>query len=169
MGFQSKMGATATKTSLKKWSRAAPNFYLVYFISFNSSNVGNFFCSWILKDCIKVQEKKRKVVVLCSRPRQNEKIGTFTLQSCNDGQEMYRFKRKCNARAELLFCKSKPTAFLPFSLPSPSSLSFLFNKHGLRDRPKNIHREKPGIKGKIWAGMTWWKTLLDTRTLRTRC
>ena len=29
--------------------------------------------------CIKVQEKKRKVVVLCSRPRQNVKLGTFTL------------------------------------------------------------------------------------------
>ena len=27
-----------------------------------------------LKDCIKVQEKKKKVVVFCSRPRQNVKL-----------------------------------------------------------------------------------------------
>ena len=30
--------------------------------------------------------------------------------------------KKRDARAELLFCQSKPFAFLPFSLPSPSSL-----------------------------------------------
>ena len=46
--------------------------------SFDSSNVGEFFWSWILKDSIKVQEKKKKVV-LCSRPRHNVKLGTFTL------------------------------------------------------------------------------------------
>ena len=35
-------------------------FHLVYFVK-----------------CIKVQEKKKKVVVLCSRPRQNVNLGTF--------------------------------------------------------------------------------------------
>ena len=45
-------------------------------ITFNASNVGNFFL--ILKDCVKVQEKKREVVVLCSRPLQNVKLGIFT-------------------------------------------------------------------------------------------
>ena len=30
--------------------------------------------------------------------------------------------KKRDARAKLLFCLSKPFAFLPFSLPSPSSL-----------------------------------------------
>ena len=30
--------------------------------------------------------------------------------------------KKRDARAELLFCQSKPIAFLPFSLTSPSSL-----------------------------------------------
>ena len=35
--------------------------------------------------------------------------------------------KKCDARAGLLFCKSKPTSFLPFSLPSPSSLLKLPN------------------------------------------
>ena len=45
----------------------------VYSISFNSSDFGKFFRSSILQDCIKVQEKKKKVVFLCSRPRQNMK------------------------------------------------------------------------------------------------
>ena len=31
----------------------------------------------MLKDCIELQEKKEKVVVLCSSPPQNEKLGTF--------------------------------------------------------------------------------------------
>ena len=31
-------------------------------------------------------------------------------------------QKKRDARAKLLFCRSKPVAFLPFSLPSPSSL-----------------------------------------------
>ena len=38
--------------------------YRAYSISFNSSNVGEFFWSWILKDCMTVHEKKKKVVVL---------------------------------------------------------------------------------------------------------
>ena len=47
-----------------------------YSIPFNSSNVGKLFWSWILKNCIKVQEKKKKVVVFCFRPRQNMKLGS---------------------------------------------------------------------------------------------
>ena len=52
----------------------------------------------MLKDSIKVQKEKKKVVVLFSRPRQNVNLGTFTLLSCNDGKA-----KKC-ARAKLLFC-----------------------------------------------------------------
>ena len=37
-----------------------------------------FFWIWILKNFIKVQEKKTKVVVVCSRPPQNVKLGIFT-------------------------------------------------------------------------------------------
>ena len=33
-----------------------------------------------------------------------------------------KFTKKRDARAKLLFCQFKPIAFLPFSLPSPSSL-----------------------------------------------
>ena len=47
----------------------------------------------------------KKVFVLCSRPRQNVKWGSFTWSSRNDDKEMY-----------------KMFLFLPFSLPSPSSL-----------------------------------------------
>ena len=61
----------ATKTLLKKWIRAASNF--IAFIPCRSIRqmLAIFFWSWVLKDCIKVQEKKKKIAVLCSRPRQN--------------------------------------------------------------------------------------------------
>ena len=36
-------------------------------------------------------------------------------------------RKKRDARAELLFCRSKPIAFLPLSLTSPSSLLKLLN------------------------------------------
>ena len=45
-----------------------------YSISFSSSNGGNFFWSWILKDWIKVQKRKIK-----SRSPQNMKLSIFTL------------------------------------------------------------------------------------------
>ena len=43
-----------------------------------SSNVREFFWSWILQDCIEVQTKKKEVVVLCSRPPQTVKFFIFT-------------------------------------------------------------------------------------------
>ena len=56
----------ATKTSLKiKCVHAASKFVVLY-ISFILSNAGEFFGSWILKDSIKVQKKKKRVI-LCSR------------------------------------------------------------------------------------------------------
>ena len=104
--------ATATKTSFKKGISATANF-----IARIQTRVGKFFSFG--KDCIKVQEKRKKVVVLCSRPRQNVELGTFTLQSCSCGKEMYK---KSDARSESLFCQSKPIAFLPLALPLQSSL-----------------------------------------------
>ena len=54
--------------------RAALNFIaLIPSCSICSSNVGKSFWSWILKHCIKVGEKKKKVV-LCFRPRQKVKL-----------------------------------------------------------------------------------------------
>ena len=55
--------------------------YRDYSNSINSSNVGNFcFWSWIVKDCIEVQEKKKKVVVLCSSPPQNVEFHVVVVQ-----------------------------------------------------------------------------------------
>ena len=50
--------------------------------------------------------KKTKIVVLCLRPSKNVK----------------KCPEKRGARAKLLICQTKPIAFLPFSLPSLSSL-----------------------------------------------
>ena len=80
--------------------------YRAYSISFISSNVGNIFLSWILKDCIKIQEKKQKVVVLFSRPQfhavvvhwwqRNVQTKVMHVQSC------------CFANLnQLLFCRSR--------------------------------------------------------------
>ena len=52
--------------------------YRAYSISFTQSNVGKLFWSLLPKDSIKVQEKKKKLVVLCSRLWQNVKLGTLT-------------------------------------------------------------------------------------------
>ena len=43
--------------------------YRSYSISFNSSDVGEFYFNSIVKDCIKVQKKKKEVVVftLCTK------------------------------------------------------------------------------------------------------
>ena len=61
------------------------------------------FCAVLLnsKDCMEVQGKKKKVIVLCSRPPQNVRLYIFTSLSCSDGKEMYK---KRDAREKLLFC-----------------------------------------------------------------
>ena len=87
--------------------------YRTYSISFNSSNVGKFFWSWILKDCIKVQKLKKKVVVLCSRPWQNVKLGTLisrcsraiTAKKCT--KSVMHVQSYCFATInQLSFCRS---------------------------------------------------------------
>ena len=62
-----------------KMEFALPQTYPACSISFNPSNVGECFWSWIIKDCIEVKEKKGNAVVLFSRPRgQIMKLGIFT-------------------------------------------------------------------------------------------
>ena len=80
-----------------------------YSISFNSSNVGKFFWSCILKDCIEVQGNKQKVV-------------RHSLSRCSHAATAKKCTKERDARAKLFFYFSKFLAFLPFSLPSPSSL-----------------------------------------------
>ena len=66
-----------------------------------------------------MQELKKKVVVLCSSPPQNLKIGISMLYSCIDGKEMYK-KAWCMCKIIVLLIK--PIAFLPLSLVSLSPL-----------------------------------------------
>ena len=63
---------------------------------------------------MKVQEKKRKVVVLCSRPRQNVKFGRFMSYSCATMAQKCR--KKPDPHAKLLFFQSMHIAFLPLPL-----------------------------------------------------
>ena len=93
--------------------------YRAYSLSFNSSKLGNFFWSWILKDCIEVQKKKKKVVTLPVHVLHDVKMPNFTF--CNRAVTGECTKKR-DARAELLFFQSKLIAFLPFSLTSQSSL-----------------------------------------------
>ena len=87
--------------------------YRAYSISFNSSNVGKFFWSWILKDCIKVQEKKKKVVVLCSHASTKREIRHFHVVIV---QRRLRNVQKCVMHVQsccfaninlLVFCRSR--------------------------------------------------------------
>ena len=52
----------------------------------------------MLKDCIKVQEKKKKVVVFCPRPRENV--------SCSHVRMAEKWTKTRDARAKLFFCLS---------------------------------------------------------------
>ena len=76
--------------------------YRFYSISFNLSNVGNLFWSWILNDSTEVQGKKKKVVclycVLCSRSPQNVKLAIFTSWSCSDGEEIQLFRERLSEK-----------------------------------------------------------------------
>ena len=78
-------------------------------ISFYSSNVGKSPWSWILKDSIKIQEKKNKVVVLYSRPRKNVKL--FALSRRSRATTAKKCTKKRDTRANLLLRQSKPVGF----------------------------------------------------------
>ena len=71
-----------------------------YSISFNSSNVGNFFWSWY-----RSSEKESRVLTSMSFTKhKNRHFHVVVVQKCTT---------KRDARAKLLFCQSKPIAFLP--------------------------------------------------------
>ena len=90
-----------------------------YSISFDSSKVGKFFWSLILKDCIREPEKKRKLVFLCSRPRQIVKLSTYMFVVV---QRRLRNEQKRVVRVQSCYLPKKLIAFLLFSLPSPLSM-----------------------------------------------
>ena len=108
------------KISLKKWIRTVSNF--VDLIRFHFLfNIGEFFWGWILKDRICV--KKKKIFVWCSPTplKRAHEIRKFHVIAAVVPRRL-RNVQKRDARAALLFCLWKPIAFLPFSLPSLSSL-----------------------------------------------
>ena len=100
-----------------------------YSISFNSSNVANFFWSWILKDCIENQVKKKQihylvfifsrsplkvylhghfhVVVVVQRRQRNVQKSVMHVQSrsfANVNVAAKKYTKKRDARAESFFC-----------------------------------------------------------------
>ena len=143
-----------------------------YPISFGSSNVGNFFWSWILKDCIKVQEKKKKVVVLCSRSQQNVKLGTLTFRAVvkrrlrNARKSMMHFQSCCFTNLNLLlFCRSRcrrrrrrPLLTVPTSRNSKTVARWNISydcAHAWRSHGTGEETEK-----KLWVSQNW-KLLFD--------
>ena len=59
-------------------SRAASNFIALIPSRLIRQMLAIFFWRWILTDCVKILEKKKKVVVLCVHPQKNVKLGIFT-------------------------------------------------------------------------------------------
>ena len=93
--------------------------YRAYSISFTSSNIGKCFWSWILKDCIKVQEKKRK---LLSCVPVLDKTWIQALSRCSRAMTAKKCTKKAWCTCKVVVLLIKPIPFLPFSLPSASSL-----------------------------------------------
>ena len=93
--------------------------YSAYSISFNLSNVGSFLelNSKILYRSSGKEKESRCLVFTFSTKREikafSHRSRAVTARKCT---------KKRDARAKMLFCQSKPTAFLPFLLTSPSSL-----------------------------------------------
>ena len=82
--------------------------YRAYSISLYSSDVGEFFLSWILKDCIRVQEKKlkKRVVVWCSRPQFH--VVVVKLRQQNVQNSVMHVQNCCFANLTLLlFCRPR--------------------------------------------------------------
>ena len=105
---------TAKKNNLRPFK-----LYRVHLEPLNSSNVGDFSWSWILKGFIHVQIEKGKFVVVCSRPPYNVALGAFTSQSCSERQKnvlksMMHVQSSCFAH--------KTNCFLTLLLSSSSSL-----------------------------------------------
>ena len=66
-----------------------------------------FFWSWIPKDCIEVQEKKKKVVVLCSRSKHFH-VAVVQWRQRNVQKSVIHVQSCCFANLSLLlFCRSR--------------------------------------------------------------
>ena len=138
---------------------------------FNLSNIGDFFGSWIRKECIQVQKNRKRKTLSCVHVRHKTWNKEFSRRSRGVTAKKGTIKR--DARAELLFCQSKPIAFLPFSLPLPSSLLKLPNivtsRPGRSDYPDGqlcrgltkeriVKGRRPPPRSNVWkvSCYTWW-------------
>ena len=77
---------------------------------------------WILKDCIKVQGKRKKIVALCARPPQNVKLGTFILHSRAVTANKFMYKKSVVPVQSSCFANLNLFLFLQLSLTSSWSL-----------------------------------------------
>ena len=105
--------ATATMTSLKNWICAASNFIALIPSRLILRMLPKFFWSWNLKDYIKVQEKKKKVVVFCSPSSTKREIRQFHVvvvqrRQRNVQKSVMHVQSCCFACLNLiLFCRSR--------------------------------------------------------------
>ena len=86
--------ATATKTSFEKSIRAPSNLMALIPSRLIRQMLANFF---EVEFCITAQAKKKRIVVLCSRPRQH------VLSLCSSATTAKKCTKKPDARAKLLF------------------------------------------------------------------
>ena len=124
--------------------------YRAFSISCTSSSVGKCFWNWILKDCIKVQEKKRKLLS-CVPVLDKTWIQAFS--RCSRATTAKKCTKKVWCTCKVVVLLIKPIAFLPFSLPSTSSLLKL----------PIIPRRRP-----LFGGSACWLFLLNAALSRGR-
>ena len=99
--------------SVKKWT-------CTYSILFNSSNVDKFVWCLILNGCTKVQGKNKKVVVLCSHPQQNVKLGTFMYSLTSPYRQFYNMDTSLIRRVCLV--PEKPKSHIPYLYSTDTSV-----------------------------------------------
>ena len=78
LGTLSNNDDDGSETMTKDMNLRPFKLYRVYLEPLNSSNVGDFSLSWILKDFIHVEIEKGKFVLVCPRPPYNVALGSFT-------------------------------------------------------------------------------------------
>ena len=100
-------------TYSKKWT-------CTYSILFNSSNVDKFVWCWIPNGCIKVREKNKKVVVLCSHPQQNVNSGTFTY--CLTSPYSHLYNTNTSLLLTVCLVPEKPKSYIPYLCSTDTSV-----------------------------------------------
>ena len=102
------VGALLTKASLKKWICAASNLNARIPSRLIRQMLANFFWSWILKECFKVQEKK--ILFPSSTKREIRQFHVVVVQrrQRNVQKSVMHVQSSCLAGLNLsLFCRSR--------------------------------------------------------------